>query len=91
MERTISIAEARNKLTQLPEEFAENIADGAVTVTRHGKPVLAIMPYDLFDSIKETLEVLGDPALTVALRQSIREASQGETISWDSLKAELKA
>ena len=91
MERTISIAEARNKLTQLPEEFAENVQDGAVTVTRHGKPVLAIMPYDLFDSIKETLEIMGDPELMVVLRQSIREASQGETISWESLKAEMKA
>ena len=62
-----------------------------MTVTRHGKPVLAIMPYNLFDSIKETLEVMGDSESMVVLRQSIREASQGETISWESLKTELQA
>lgn len=91
MERTLSIAEARNKLMQLPDEFAEDVEAGAVAVTRHGKPVLAIMPYDLFEAIKETLEIMGDPELMKVLRQSVREASQGETIPWETAKKKLRA
>ena len=91
MNHTLSIAEARNRLTQLPDEFAKNTDDKAVTVTRHGRPVLAIMPYELYDSIVETLEIMSDPELMSALRQSLREASQGETIPWEEVKARLTA
>ena len=89
MSRTLSMAEARNKLTQLPDEFEQDTSNSAVTVTRHGRPVLAIMPYELYDSIVETLEVMSDPELVVALRQSIREAAQGETIPWETAKKRL--
>ncbi|HEY0076615.1 MAG TPA: type II toxin-antitoxin system Phd/YefM family antitoxin [Abditibacteriaceae bacterium] len=89
MARTLSMAEARNKLTQLPDEFAQDAETGAVTVTRHGRPVLAIMPYELYDSIVETLEVMSDPELVSALRQSIREAAQGEMIPWEKAKKRL--
>ena len=89
MARTLSMAEARNKLTQLPDEFAQDSENGAVTVTRHGRPVLAIMPFELYDSIVETLEVMSDPELVTALRQSIREAAQGETIPWETAKKRL--
>lgn len=89
MARTLSMAEARNKLTQLPDEFAQDSEDRAVTVTRHGRPVLAIMPYELYDSIVETLEVMSDPELVAALRQSVREAAQGETIPWETAKTRL--
>ncbi len=89
MTRTLSMAEARNKLTQLPDEFAQDAEAGAVTVTRHGRAVLAIMPFELYDSIVETLDVMSDPELVNALRQSIREVAQGETIPWETAKKGL--
>jgi PHD/YefM family antitoxin component YafN of YafNO toxin-antitoxin module len=60
-----------------------------VEVTRRGKPVLAVMPWDLYEAIAETLEVMGDEHLLAGLRQSIREIEQGKTISWDEAKQEL--
>jgi PHD/YefM family antitoxin component YafN of YafNO toxin-antitoxin module len=83
------IVEARNKLTALPEEFAREPEVGAVAVTRRGKPVLAVMPWDLYEAIVETLEVLGDEDLMAALRQSIKEAMEGKTIPWEGVKADL--
>ena len=76
--KSISISEARNKLLSLPEELKKDIEDGALAITRRGAPVLAIMDYELYSSIIETLEVLSDSELMSALRQSIDEANQGK-------------
>ncbi|MBI4214288.1 MAG: type II toxin-antitoxin system Phd/YefM family antitoxin [Chloroflexi bacterium] len=89
MARTLPIIEARNQLTSLPEQFEREPAPEAVTVTRRGKPVLAILPWDLYESVLETLEILGDETLMTMLRQSIREANEGHMIPWDVVKAEL--
>ncbi len=87
MDREIPITSARHELTSMPERLAED--PGAVAVTRRGKPVLAILPWDFYQSIQETLEVLADEELMVDLRQSLRELSEGETIPWETVKAEL--
>ena len=89
MTHTMPIAEARNKLTTLPEELEQDPDVGAVTVTRHGKPVLAIMSWDLYETITETLEIMSDPVLMAAIRQSIKEIEAGQTISWEQAKQEL--
>ncbi len=89
MTRSMPIIEARRRLTSLPEEFAQESEMDAVAVTRRGKPVLAIMPWELYDAIIETLEVMGDETLMSALRQSAQEAAQGETIPWDTVKRDL--
>jgi antitoxin YefM len=83
----IPIIKARDRLTSLPEELAEE--PGAIAVTRRGEPVLAILPWDLYESIVETLEILGDEDLMAALRQSIKEVSEGKTVPWDRAKQEL--
>ena len=88
MQKELSIVEARNRLTQLPE-FLEQEEAHSVTITRRGKPVLAVMSYDLFDSILETLEVMSDPELMAQLRQSIREADEGKLVEWETVKQEM--
>jgi hypothetical protein len=44
---------------------------------------------DDWASLVETLEVLSDQDLLVALRQSLQEADRGETIPWEKVKIEL--
>ena len=90
MTRSIPIIQARNQLTSLPEQFEQETEPEAVAVTRRGRPVLAILPWDLYETIVETLEVLSDEDLMAALRQSIREADDGQVIPWDAVKAELR-
>jgi PHD/YefM family antitoxin component YafN of YafNO toxin-antitoxin module len=85
----MSIVEVRNKLTSLPEDFAQNPEMEAVAVTRRGKPVLAVMPWELYEALVETLEILGDAELLTALRQSIKEAEAGEEIPWEDAKRTL--
>lgn len=90
MTRSMPIIEARNRLTALPEELEREPEVGAVAVTRRGKPVLALMSWELYESIAETLEILGDEKAMIALRQSIREAARGKTIPWETARKKLK-
>lgn len=89
MTRTLPMMEARKQLTSLPETLRHDGEIDVMEITRRGKPVLAVMPWELYDAIAETLEVLGDKALRAQLRLSIEEMEQGETIPWDQAKREL--
>ncbi len=88
MVATLSMAEAREQFTRLPEQF-EQEPELTVQVTRHGRPVMAVLSWELYESITETLEILGDPELMAALRQSAQEIARGETIPWETVKVEL--
>lgn len=77
------IAQARKDLNQLPDLFAAEPEASAVAVTRRGQPVLALMPWSLYQGIVETLDVLTHPELTEALRQGIRQIETGEGIAWE--------
>ena len=85
----IPIGEARAMLNQLPEKLeAEN---GAIALTRYRKPVLAVMSWDLFESIVETLEIMGDPDMMAALRRGIQDVQEGNLVSFEEVKAQLDA
>lgn len=83
----ISIVKARAMLTQLPELLAEE--NRAVALTRRGKPVLARMPWELFQSVTETLEIMGDAEMMDALTQGIKDVQEGNLVSLDEVKARL--
>jgi len=85
--KDLPITEARDELTSLPDKL--NASHETVTVTRHGKPVLAILPWDEYEALVETLEIMSDKDLMAALRQSIKEIKQGKLIPWERIKREL--
>ena len=87
--KSISISQARNLLLDLPDRLKDKAEDGTITVTKRGKPVLAIMSYELYDSIIETLEIISDPEMMSAMRQSIEEIKEGKTVPWEKVKKEL--
>lgn len=89
MTRTLPMMEARKQLTSLPETLRHDGEIDVMEITRRGKPVLAVMPWELYDAIAETLEVMGDKELRAQLRQSIEEMEKGEAIPWDEAKRKL--
>lgn len=93
-EHILSISEAQKELTRLPEQFEEQ--PEAVTVTRYGKPVMSILPYDSYrslletiDSLLETIEILQDEELMTTFRQSVEAIRKGELVDWEDAKREL--
>ncbi len=90
MTHTMPMIEARKKLTTLPEELEQDPEMQAVAVTRHGKPVLAVMRWDVYEALVETLDLLGDEELMMNLRHSIQELATGQGIAWEQAKQELE-
>jgi len=100
-ESTYSISEIREAISRLPEEFEEDT--DLVTVTRHGKPVMTILPTSTYETLKETidelketvdslletLEVMGDEELMAAFRQGVKELAEGKGRPWGEVKREL--
>lgn len=93
-EHTLSISDAQRELTRLPEQFEEE--PEAVTVTRYGKPIMAILPYDSYkslletvDSLLETIEILQDKELMDAFREGVKALQNGELVDWEDAKREL--
>ena len=83
----MSIAKARAMMSQLPEILSSE--NQAMAVTRHGKPVMAMMSWDLFESIMETMDIMGDPDLMTALRRSIEDIRADRLIPLEQVKSEL--
>lgn len=89
MTHTLSIMEARKQLTSLPETLMHDGQVDVLEITRRGKPVLAVMPWELYEALSETLEVMGNKELMAQLRQSILEMDSGKLIPWQDAKQEL--
>jgi len=87
MTKSLNITEARNKLTSLPDELAGD--HGPLTVTRRGKPVLAIMDWELFETLTETLEIMSDPEMLELFRKGVADMEQGRVHDWEEVKAGL--
>jgi antitoxin YefM len=88
MVKDMPITTARDELTSLPERLEKE--PGAVAITRRGKPVLAVMPWEFYETLLETLEVLGDPELMEALQHSLQEIEAGQAMDWEDAKRTLE-
>jgi antitoxin YefM len=86
---SLAMVEARKRLTNLPEELAKHPEIGALTITRRGKPVLAVMSWELYESVTETLDIMSDPEMLAAFRRGVRDLQQGNTYPWEQVKKEL--
>src|SRR5437667_9410276 len=76
----LTISEARKALLDLPEKLART-PERAVTITRRGRPVLAILPWEPYESIIGTLEILGDRGLITPPRGRRECLSRGRATS----------
>jgi prevent-host-death family protein len=77
MER-IPITEARNKFMKLPDKAAK---DQVLAVTRRNKEVMAVMSWELYEGLLETLEILSDREVMNDLKRGIEDVKAGKTHS----------
>ena len=84
MSKRLTIAQAQQQLPNLPQELLNE-----PIITQDGVPVMAAMSYTHLTELLETLDILTDTEFVTKLRQSITQARQGETISWENAKAKL--
>lgn len=82
---TMTITKARQGFLDLPDA----VQDEPVVVTRHGRPVMALLSMDQFEGMLETIDILRDQVFGKRLRTSIEQAKAGKTLSLDEAVAHL--
>ncbi len=74
----IPITEARNKFMKLPDQAAKH---QVLAVTRRNKEVMAVMSWEMYEGLLETLEIMSDPKLMENLKKGIDDVNAGRTHS----------
>jgi prevent-host-death family protein len=85
MER-LTITEARNKFMKLPDESTGN---QIIAVTRRNKEVMAVMSWELYEGLLETIEILADPELMGNLKRGLEDLRSGKTYTVDDTRKRL--
>ncbi|MDX9784774.1 MAG: type II toxin-antitoxin system Phd/YefM family antitoxin [Spirochaetia bacterium] len=82
----LSISEARKRITSLEEELS---FDDTISITNHGKEVFALLRWDTYESIADTLDILSDEALHEELKTGIQQLEDGNLIDFEDFKKSL--
>jgi antitoxin YefM len=85
---TMSINEAGKDLDALPGKLEAGHGE-PVALTRGGKPVLAVLSWEHYQSMLETMEVLADKELCAAIRRSIDDDREGRVVTSEDVAAKL--
>jgi len=86
-QRALSITEIRGAITGLPGRFEKD--PSPIEVTRRGKPVMAVMPWDVYEGLVETLEIMRDPGLVQQIRKGLRQMAKGQTVTLEAMRKEF--
>ncbi|MGI0529278.1 type II toxin-antitoxin system Phd/YefM family antitoxin [Treponema socranskii] len=82
----MTITEAGKKITSLEHTMDY---DDTIAITNHGREVFALIKWDTYESIRETLEILSDEELSEQLAVGIRQINQNKLVDFDSFKQKL--
>ena len=84
----LALMEARERLSGLNRELQAR-PETVVRITNRGKPALALLSAELYDSLIETLDVLTDPDAAEALRKSLSDIQAGRVHSLSDVAKRL--
>ena len=57
----MALKAARNRFSQLPRRV--NDSQTVIPITRKGRPVMAVMSWEMFEALVDTIEILSDTEL----------------------------
>ena len=77
MAKILPISEVKARLPELVTGVAER--EEEIVVTRNGKPAAVLVSFAEFERLKETLDVLSDPALMRQVQESRAFYASGKT------------
>ena len=89
MAQAVTMTEMRARLSALSRRLREHPEEGVVAVTDRGKPALAVLSWEQYEGLRETMEILADPELMAALRRGEKDIEEGRTFSTDEVVKEL--
>ncbi len=73
--KTLPLSEVKTRLPELVHDI--KLKEDQIIVTRHGKPAVVMLNYDEYERLRETLDVLSDPALMRQIHKSLSYFARG--------------
>jgi len=70
---SLSMAEAAARLQELHDQLMQNTQIEAATVTENGKPILAVLPWELYEALLSFAQLPIDPRLLLAAPPEVRD------------------
>lgn len=89
MTKTMNITKAREAMMKLPEMFGGKSHVEAIEVTRWGKGVAAIIPWEDYEGFAETKEIIADRSTLRGIARGLREANAGRLHSAKAVRKKL--
>ena len=86
---TYTLSQARKHFPELVDKSHKLFEE--YVISRKGVPTAVIVDYDLFEGIKETLNIVLDKKLVQRLRKAREELKAGHGKNWSELRKELGA
>jgi len=74
--KTLSLSEAKMKLSGLVQAVQDT--DEEIVITKHGAPAAVLISPEEFESLKETIAVRSDAALSEEIRKGLRLLKEKE-------------
>ena len=87
MAKTVPVRQFRTNLSELLSDVADR--RDHVLVTRNGKPAAALVPFDEYEALEETAEILSDSVTRTQIETGRRELAQGDSVTLEDLRREL--
>lgn len=86
----MALRDVKNRLSEVVDQVERQ--HDRVIITRHGRPAAIVMSVDDLESLEETLDIMGKPALVERIRDSLGELErgEGEVLSKDDVRGLLK-
>lgn len=75
---TLPLSEAKARLPQLLRE-TEELGEHFV-ITRSGRPAAVLVSVEEYEGLLETLEILADPKLLVAVQKGLEDVERGRLV-----------
>ena len=85
---TIPITEAKARIAELADRVARE--HDHFTLTRNGRADVMLISVAEYESMQETLDILGDQEAVADLRQSREDFAAGDTYSAAEVRADLE-
>jgi len=84
----MALMKVREKLPGLNRELKRSPRT-VVRITHRGKPSMALMSLELYETLVETLDLMSDPAAVRALRKSLRDIEARRVRTLDEVARRL--
>jgi len=82
---TFSITEARARFAEMLRASRQ----GVVRITERNRPSAAVLDWEMYESLMETLEILSDPDLMNRIQRGERDIEEGRLVDLDEVKRRL--